>query len=336
VRGDRPDLTVLVVSGAEIVPLTQEHLEAAGALLADRHRRHRVAEPLLSARFEDAGTAGGEVAAAFRSEGASGAAAIRGGRLVGYLLGAAKPSTIWGENVWVESAGHALAENEPVETARKLYAEAAARWVAQGRTAHYLLLPSHDAALIGAWFRLAFGHQHTHALRTPAEPSPPPPHLVVRRAVRADIPVLAELDLELPRHQGRTPTFSSGPMPTLEESLAEWEEDFDDPDFTTFVVEHDGRVVGSAIACSLEESSINNGLMRPDHAGFLGFAAVRPDARGLGAGRALSDAVMAWALQQDYPVIATDWRETNLLSSRAWRGLGYRDSFVRLHRLVGH
>ncbi len=34
--------------------------------------------------------------------------------------------------------------------------------------------------------------------------------------------------------------------------------------------------------------------------------------------------------------IATDWRETNLLSSRAWRALGYQDSFWRLHRLVGH
>ena len=33
---------------------------------------------------------------------------------------------------------------------------------------------------------------------------------------------------------------------------------------------------------------------------------------------------------------ALAWRETNLLSSRAWRGLGYRDTFTRVHRLVGH
>ena len=61
-----------------------------------------------------------------------------------------------------------------------------------------------------------------------------------------------------------------------------------------------------------------------------------PEARGLGAGRALGEAVSAWAADEGYPSIVTDWRETNLLSSRAWRGLGYRDTFTRVHRLVGH
>jgi GNAT superfamily N-acetyltransferase len=94
--------------------------------------------------------------------------------------------------------------------------------------------------------------------------------------------------------------------------------------------------VGSAVGCALEVSSSHTGPARPDGAAFLGFAAVQPDARGLGVGRALGEAVSAWALGEGYPSIVTDWRETNLLSSRAWRGLGYRDTFTRLHRLVGH
>src|SRR5207244_4112959 len=41
------------VSTLEIGDFADEHLDAAAALLAERHRRHRVAEPLLPARFED-------------------------------------------------------------------------------------------------------------------------------------------------------------------------------------------------------------------------------------------------------------------------------------------
>ena len=65
-------------------------------------------------------------------------------------------------------------------------------------------------------------------------------------------------------------------------------------------------------------------------------AAVFPHARGLGAGRALGEAVITWAAQAGYDCVATDWRVTNLLSSRTWPRLGFAASFLRLHRLVGY
>jgi hypothetical protein len=34
--------------------------------------------------------------------------------------------------------------------------------------------------------------------------------------------------------------------------------------------------------------------------------------------------------------VATDWRVTNLLASRTWPRLGFAESFLRLHRLVGY
>ena len=77
-------------------------------------------------------------------------------------------------------------------------------------------------------------------------------------------------------------------------------------------------------------------LIRPDHAGFLGFAAVLPEARGLGAGRALGEAVHDWCVAEGFTSLATDWRATNLLSSRTWPRLGYRPTFLRLHRRLGY
>ena len=321
----------------EIQPFTGEHLADAGRLLAARHRRHRAALPDLSSAFEDAATAQERVAAGFAAADASGAVAVRGSEVVGYLVGAPKPSTVWGPNLWVESAGQALADDEPAETIRDLYAAAATRWVDEGRTAQYVVVPATDGALLDAWYRLGFGQQQAHALRAPlATPPRVPDGLVVRRAAREDIPTLARLDVALPEHQGLAPTFSAGEKGSLEEAQQEWEEDFDDPEFTTFVAEHDGRVVGSAVACDLAKSGSNEGLMRPEKSAFLGFAAVLPPARGLGAGRALGEAVLHWAHEAGYPVVATDWRVTNLLSSRTWTALGFVPTFQRLHRTIGY
>jgi GNAT superfamily N-acetyltransferase len=322
------------VTRLEVIPFDGSHLPDAGSLLAERHRRHRVAEPVLSPQYEDAAEAQAAVAGAFAAENASGAVGVRNGRVVGYLLGAPKRADLWGANVWVESAGHAVEEPEDV---RDLYAVAATRWVDEGARAHYVLVPAHDDALVGAWFRLAFGHQHTHAVRdVPTTPVVEPASVTVRRAHRRDIPLLAELELELPRHQGLAPTFSAVEVSSYDETVQEWEDDFDDPEFSNFVAEHHGRLVGSAVGCRLEKSSTHEGLALPENAGFLGFAAVFPDARGLGAGRALGEAVLDWSRTQQHACVVTDWRATNLLSSRAWPALGFRPTFLRLHRLLGH
>ena len=316
-----------------IRPFEEADLPAAAGLLAERHREHRKRHPLLPADYEDDQLALVEVTAVWESENASGAVLLEDDETTGYLLAAPKPSPTWGPNLWVESAGQAVREPEHI---RDLYAAAAAKWVDDGRTAHYVLVPD-DAELVDAWFRLGFGSQHAHAIRpSPSTPLVPPADLVVRRAVRDDIAVLAELDLELPRHQGRSPVFSAGEMPTLEEAVADWEESIDDQDYATFVAEHNGRVVGSSVGCSLDESSAHSGLARPDNAGFLGFAAVLPSARGLGAGRALGEAVLQWSADTGYTSVVTDWRVTNLLSSRTWPRLGFQQTFHRLHRLIGY
>ncbi|MGW0432337.1 N-acetyltransferase family protein [Micromonospora sp. NPDC003197] len=326
------------MSRVEVRPFEAADLAACGTLLAERHRRHRIAEPLLSPRFEDVDVAVAELTTAFETAEASGAVAFRAGELVGFVLGAPKSSPLWGPNIWVEAAGQATID---AEVMRDLYAFAAARWVDEGRTAHYVMVPAYDVELVHAWFRLGFGQQHAHAIRPASRPvsssaTTRASRLSVRRAIRADIPALAQLDLELPMHQGLSPTFSSGRIGTVEENLTAWAEDFDDDGYATFVVEHDGKVVGSAIGCALEKSSTHLGPARPDNAGFLGFAAVFPQARGAGAGRALGEAVIDWAVDSGFDSVVTDWRVTNLLSSRTWPKLGFTETFLRLHRLIGY
>ena len=321
----------IATASTTFVPLAQEHLDGAAVLLAARHAAGRRVEPALDPRYEDPAAARREISSLLARENASGVAAVRDGELLGYVLGVPLDE-IWGPNVWVDAAGHAVSAPELV---RDLYAAAAKRWVDEGRTSHYAVVPATDPELVDAWFRLGFGHQHVHAIREPLERAPTAPDgITVRRARHEDIDVLVRAELSLGEHQQLSPVFSGVELPTVDETRAEWDEDFEDPKYTTFVAERGGIVLGSAIGCAIELSSMHRSLTLPAGAGFLGFAAVLPEHRGEGAGRLLGETVLSWAHEAGYPAVVTDWRMTNLLSSRTWPRLGFRPTFYRLFRAI--
>lgn len=316
----------------EILPFSDEHTDGAAALLAERHRRHRLSEPLLPARFEDPAAARGEIEAAWRRDGASGAIAVEEGRLAGYLIGAPRPESVWGANVWVELAGHAVREPE---LARDLYGAAAGPWVEAGGTRHYVIVPAFDASLVDAWFRVGFGAQHVHAIRELRdEPAPEPSVVQVGEAEERDVDDLLELAPLLSEHQALSPVFGGVREDDPDELRAEILEDIAAPETACLVAELGDRVVGNFDIVPVERSSAHAGLARPEGAAFLGWAATRPDVRGTGAGLALAEASFRWAREQGYEAIVTDWRATNLLASRFWPRRGFRPTFLRLHRSI--
>ena len=85
----------------------------------------------------------------------NGVFAGRGSEAVGYLIAA--PFTIGAAALWMRAdiAGQAIEGDR--EAMRDLYAAAAQRWVEDGLTHHACFVPSYDAELVDAWFRLAFG-----------------------------------------------------------------------------------------------------------------------------------------------------------------------------------
>lgn len=297
--------------------LQLDDVPACAALLVARHAEHRSTQPLLAPLDAE----GAVAAITALVEGGRGAVSVVGGEIAGYLVGTTKAGASWGANSWVEPAGCA-GRDLP-----ELWAFLARDWVAEGLTAFYALVPPSYASV---FFGLGFGLQHVHAVK-PAVAGPPDPR--VRPAVRADIPVLARLDGVLDEHLVSSPVFSAAPVTPYAEAVADWEESFDE--FATWVAEVDGEVVGSAVGCDIAKSSSNTGLIAPARAALLGFAAVLPSARGLGLGRALEGAVVSWAASEGYPVVCTDWRATNLEAARTWPALGYAQTFLRLHRLVG-
>jgi GNAT superfamily N-acetyltransferase len=308
--------------GLEIHPFAEEHLDGAAALLEQRHSRHREAEPLLDDGYD------------YRAEiqaldGATGVVALRDGRVVGYLLGIRKDDSRWGPNIWVEAQSHAVEEPEEI---RDLYAAAATRWFDEGRTRHYVLAPASDRALLDAWARLSFGQQHAHGIRDVSE-TPWPDG--VRLATEEDIDALVELSPLLVNHQAKAPVFGIGlPRESEDEIRTSILEDLPNPKIGDLVAEQNGSIVGAYQLAAVELSSSHASLARPEGAVLLAWAATKPEVRGTGAGVALMDASLAWAHEQGYKTMVTDWRETNLLSSRFWPKRGFRRSFLRLYRSI--
>jgi ribosomal protein S18 acetylase RimI-like enzyme len=316
----------------EISAFSDEHVDAAGTLLAARHAEHRRSEPLLPPRYEDPTEAAQEVVAAWRRPDASGAVAIRDGRLVGFLIGAPRDVEIWGDNVWVEAAGHAAEEAEDV---RDLYGGAAGIWFDEGRQRHYALVPAGEADLVDAWFRVGFGQQQAYAVReVPSGLEPRPPNgLEIRAPREEDIEALIAVDLALPAHQRSSPVFSERPLPSEDEIRSEWHSTLTD-DEKVLIGVREGRPVACWSFAAAGLSVHYHGLMEPDRSCYLAFASTLPETRGSGVGVALTDAVLAAAAEQGYAAMVTDWRVTNLLASRFWPKRGFRTAFLRLYRSI--
>ncbi|MEX2646414.1 MAG: GNAT family N-acetyltransferase [Gaiellaceae bacterium] len=278
-------------------PFSDADLDSAAALLAERHARHREAEPLLPADVDFRA----ELETLWRRPGASGAVSE-----LGFLTGAPREDPVWGPNVWVELAGHAA---EQAEAARDLYALAAQRWVGEGNTRHYVIVPAHDGALLDAWYRLGFGQQHTIFLRMGThDPS---------ASSRED--------------RGCRPSRGdqvAPPLPNAPRAMRTHPEEDRVAAGDVLVAERDGSLVG-CVYLAVREAELH----RPRSA-FLAWAAIVPEARGSGLGLALTQASLAWARSRSYDVIATDWRVTNLLASRFWPARGFRTTFLRLYRSI--
>jgi GNAT superfamily N-acetyltransferase len=311
----------------EIQPFVEEHLDAASGLLAERHRAHRDAEPLLP----DVTDFRAQVEEAWQAESASGWFASVEGEPAGYLIGSPR-GDIWGEgNVWVELAGHAVREPEIV---RDLYQVAAEAWVDRRLQRHYALVPATDRALVDAWFRLSFGAQHAQGIQEVPETNGAVPGFSVRRGRPEDAEAAARIDLMLPEYQARSPVFGPGRPPSMDELVTEYGESLGKDDEGILFVERDGAPVGLVTVADVELSGMHTGLSRPDRAAILGFATTIPEVRGTGAGLALTNAAFDWAREHGYETIVVDWRETNLLSSRFWPARGFRRTFQRLYRSI--
>ena len=123
----------------------------------------------------------------------------------GYLIGSPqrKGDAKW---LWVSVASHVL--DGDAEHARDLYAAAAQRWVDEGHKEHAVFLPSHDAALIDAWFRLSFGSSGVLAMRGTEGEEQYDGGVEIRPGTPDDFGHAARLEIAMHEAMEPSPSFS--------------------------------------------------------------------------------------------------------------------------------
>jgi GNAT superfamily N-acetyltransferase len=292
----------------EIHPFSEDFREPAAEVLAERHARHRQAEPLLP-EIDDF---------AAQIPDGEGAVATRGGTVVAYVI-----ATIGEERAEIGLGGCAASEAEAV---RDVYAHLAHGWPVW----HQALIPASDAALVDAWFRLAFGLQFMTATRDVSPLEARPFRGTIRPSTPADLRVTAAFDRLLWTHLSASPSFS-GMDVEANDFETEWSELWNEPEFPYHrLAELDGRVVGHILLYDRPTGD----LRVPEANIDLAHAATLEDVRGSGAMLALTAGAIEWAREQGYRSLTTDWRVVNLEASRYWPRRGFRPTFYRLARAV--
>ena len=314
------------------VPFADEHVDAAAALLAARQGLDRAREPALPTAAEDPAIARRALEAVLAESGALGMAALRDGDLAGFLLANLRLGEPWGRAGWMPYAGHALAPGESAALMGDLYGALAPALLERWAPDHYALVPASDGELVEAWFGLGFGKMQVHAVADTGGEGFAAEGVTLRRATPDDAHQIAELAPLIAQHQAASPTFA--PLaPESRAGLVEgYVESLGEDDVTIWVGEREGRLLGLSLLYPTEAEEVD--LLSPERCVSLAVASTRPEARGLGVGRALVDRSLAWAREEGYERCLADWRSTNLLSSRFWPQRGFRPIAYRLYRHV--
>lgn len=266
----------------------------------------------------------------------NGVAAFRDGKMVAYLIGEMVLDQLWGRSAWVRMPGMAVAEGESVEVIRDLYAVLGERWLNFGIFFHFAVAPVADRELLDAWFRLSFGVEQMYALldlnTIDRFPAPTPAGLEIRRIRPDDRGHLEYLSTVTWHHQIKAPCWGIH----LPERQAQHRKDYgdlvDDDEGIIWLALLDGEPVGLQGYWPMPGTP--DDMLAGTDTIELACAATVEAVRGQGINTALTRQGITHARELGYRYCQTDWRSTNLLSSRFWPKQGFVPVSYRLVRRI--
>jgi GNAT superfamily N-acetyltransferase len=295
----------------EIVPLRDEHLEDAAVLVTARYRALRERVPSLPSRFEDASSIlpplhdlAGQ---------APGVAAIRDGRLAGFLLAMVIPEFRGKRGAYSPEWANAADAEDSREIYRKMYAHLSARWVADGCFTHVITLLAHDREAVDAWHWLGFGLTSVDAIRDLTPVQGTVADIEIRRAGSEDIEQAMALNRALERHLATAPIFLVSEETLEKEFHEQWLAD----SAHALWLAYRGREV---VACiGLEPSNPKACyIIRDEKTISITSAFTEESERNKGIGTALLNHSLDWARSVGYQRCAVDFEPQNIPAVRFW------------------
>jgi GNAT superfamily N-acetyltransferase len=328
-----------------IVPFTPEHIDAAAALLATRHRCDRISAPALSAKYEDSAATSLVLQELLATNATNGVVALDAGHVVGYLLGApdlGSPTHPFAGFMHPRAAdmpyaGHAADPDDGASHYPRLYAALAQQWVVNGLVGHYIGVPARPEAS-EPWWDLGFGRFIALGLRATTPPDEEDVRnamdVEIRRATPEDEDAVLKAMTEFFRTFADPPIF----VPFLPETTAERRrfvaDHLADPGCPVWLAFTNERLM--ALQMFEEPGSPHwhqSPLQTPERSVYLYIAYTVPEARSAGIGAALLHRTMAWAREAGYDSCMAHW----VTASRAapfWRGRDFQPVSYWLHRSI--
>jgi ribosomal protein S18 acetylase RimI-like enzyme len=317
-------------------PLNSADLPQAADLLAARQRRLRTTFPELPVDAEATEPAAAILTAALERAGSSAWGAFDGAQMMAYLIGEPVLDPWWGRSGWIRAGGSAAKDVGAADLFADLYARLGQEWIQSGIFAHFVVVPASEGEILRVWFGLSFGIEHVHAVldleSLPSEESVSPPGVTLRLATAEDKAALERMSDVIWRHQVGAPVWGAMLPENVDTNRAGWVELLDDPTADVWLALERGEIVGTQAYYPSEMTGVH--LLGGASTGHLAIAGTRAEARGRGIATALTRAGLEHARRRGYAFCETDWRSTNLLSSRFWPRFGFRPAFYRLARRI--
>jgi ribosomal protein S18 acetylase RimI-like enzyme len=193
-----------VGSEIEVVGFEHEHVAEAAAIFVASLNALRADVPVLPGTMDAA-------VIADKLGDMTGFAAIRDGRVVGYLTSWFPIESFRDTHrvgAYAPEWAHGATGADRVAISRALYRVASTAWMAAGCDVHALTLLAGDDLSIETWFWSGFGMGTVDVIRPASSLGVPAPvGYSVRPAADADAAALAELDVEHHRHYTEPPVF---------------------------------------------------------------------------------------------------------------------------------
>jgi GNAT superfamily N-acetyltransferase len=192
----------------EIIPLQVEHIQDVASLACARYSQLKIEVPELPSLYSQAPELHPRLAQLVRN-GAPGAVAIRGGRLVGFLGAWQLPSFRGIPSTYSPEWAHA-AEGEDRKTIyEEMYRYLASLWVSGKYGTHYISLFANDEEVLKIWHWLGFGMFAVDAIRGLDPIASDLGDCEIRPAKSDDIEAILSLDESLWQHMRRSPVFQT-------------------------------------------------------------------------------------------------------------------------------
>ena len=295
----------------EIEPFGDAHLEEAANMVSVRIASLRRGIPAIPPVYAEA-TSILPLLQEVIEKGDAGAAAIRDGQLVGFLMAWQVPSVHGVRSAYTPEWAHAAVDKQPTVVYQALYRHLSHRWVEGGYGMHYISLLPNDRQALRTWSWLGFGMFEVDAIRSLELIPNPETEIYIREAEQGDLEDTLALERGLCEHVRGAPVFL--PIEVKEpEYLQKW---IDDPQMHILLAILDGDPVGYMCVGPANPDVCT--LIFDERTASVYRAFTKVGARSRGYATALLNRALAISGESGYQRMAVDYEAANPEANQFW------------------